>query len=102
MRKPVMPSQPAQRRRKTPRAAARQKAAIAATLNDMNHMQPGTPKAVKVLSLLKLWLKDDSGYDERTWPKLKQSLDEQRVRVVAARLFDEITSATAARFPPPS
>jgi hypothetical protein len=52
-------------------------------------MQPGTPKAAKVLSLLKSWLKDDSGYDERTWPKLKQSLDDQRVRVGAARLFDE-------------
>jgi hypothetical protein len=52
-------------------------------------MEPGTPKAAKVLSLLKSWLKDDSGYDERTWPKLKQALDEQRVRVGAARLFDE-------------
>jgi hypothetical protein len=86
MRKPAMPSQ---RRRKKPRTAARHEAAIAATLNDMNQIQPGTPKAVKVLSLLKSWLKDDSGYDERTWPKLKQSLDEQRVRVGTARLFDE-------------
>jgi hypothetical protein len=80
---------PSQRRQKKPRTAARQTAAIAATLNDMNQMQPGTPKAVKVLSLLKSWLKDDSGYDERTWPKLKQSLDEQLVRVGAARPFDE-------------
>ncbi len=70
MRKPAMPSQ---RRRKKSRTAARQNAAITATLNDMNQMQTRTPKAAKVLSLLKSWLKDDSGYDERTWPKLKQA-----------------------------
>ena len=81
--------QPSRRRRKSPRTTPHQKAAITATLNEMNQIQPGTPKAVKVLSLLKSWLKDDSGYDERTWPKLKQALDEQRVRVGAARLFDE-------------
>ena len=29
--------------------------------------------------LLQKWLADDSGYDEETWPFLKQALEENRV-----------------------
>jgi hypothetical protein len=32
-----------------------------------------------VIALLDEWLKDESGYDEATWPELKQALDHDRV-----------------------
>ena len=40
------------------------------------------------VALLDEWLKDESGYDEETWPALKKALDEERDRVGARRLFD--------------
>lgn len=30
------------------------------------------------LRLLEEWLNDESGYDEQTWPELKQALEENR------------------------
>jgi hypothetical protein len=42
-----------------------------------------------VISLLRSWLADESGYDERTWPKLKKALDHERRRVGVRRLFDD-------------
>jgi hypothetical protein len=41
-----------------------------------------------VTRLLKSWLADDSGYDEKTWPRLKKALDRERQRVRARELFD--------------
>ncbi len=38
------------------------------------------------VALLDEWLKDDSGYDEETWPELKESLD--RNRLSDRKLFD--------------
>jgi len=38
------------------------------------------------IALLDEWLDDDSGYDEETWPELKESLD--RDRLSDRRLFD--------------
>ncbi|OGG53868.1 MAG: hypothetical protein A3F84_03675 [Candidatus Handelsmanbacteria bacterium RIFCSPLOWO2_12_FULL_64_10] len=29
--------------------------------------------------LLKEWLKDESGYDEETWPKLKETIEANRL-----------------------
>ena len=36
-----------------------------------------------MISLLKTWLGDDSGYDEQVWPLLKKSLNCERARVGA-------------------
>jgi hypothetical protein len=44
-------------------------------------------KAEAVLALLDEWLDDESGYDEQTWPELKDALD--RDRLSARKLFDE-------------
>lgn len=82
-------SQISKDRRKPPRKATGSNAALATTLKQIDHMATSAPKAARVISLLKSWLKDESGYDERTWPKLKKALDEQRLRTGAASLFDE-------------
>jgi hypothetical protein len=39
-----------------------------------------------VIALLDEWLKDESGYDEETWPELKEALD--RDRLSERKLFD--------------
>ncbi len=41
------------------------------------------------LKLLDEWLADESGYDERVWPKLKQALEEERRASGERSLFDE-------------
>ena len=64
-------------------------AAIAATLNSIEQIDAESRKATGVIELLKSWLEDDSGYDEKTWPKLKKALDEERTKAGARRLFDE-------------
>ena len=43
-------------------------------------------RAQDAIALLDEWLEDDSGYDEETWPELKESLD--RDRLSDRRLFD--------------
>ena len=47
------------------------------------------PKVHPAIALLEEWLKDESGYDEETWPALKKALNEERDRVGARRLFDD-------------
>jgi len=32
-----------------------------------------------VIELLHEWLADDSGYDERAWPQLKEAIEEDRL-----------------------
>jgi len=87
MKKPATAS-----RRRRPRAAGKvagRQAAISATLDRLNQIEPRTPKAVRVIALLQGWLKDKSGYDEKAWPGLKTALDQERARRGAERLFDE-------------
>lgn len=60
---------------------------IATSLAAIEALAPNTPKAVAVVALLKTWLRDESGYDEETWPELKRALDEERAAVGARRLF---------------
>src|SRR5438105_2207434 len=78
------------RRKKTPRAnrSKAQEDKIAATVAAINKITPPNPEAARAIALLKSWLADESGYDEQTWPKLKQALDRERDRVGARRLFD--------------
>ena len=74
----------------SPRASKSAKhAAILATLDSIKQIDPECPKATGVIELLKSWLEDDSGYDEKTWPKLRKALDKERTRAGARRLFDE-------------
>ncbi len=44
-------------------------------------------KPEAALKLLDEWLKDESGYDEETWPELREALD--RDRLSDRKLFDE-------------
>jgi hypothetical protein len=43
-------------------------------------------RARRAIDLLDQWLADESGYDEETWPELKEALD--RDRLSGRRLFD--------------
>jgi hypothetical protein len=64
-------------RPKTPRLSnskPAKRAAIAATLESIEKIEAETAKAAEVIALLKSWLTDESGYDEKTWPKLKKAL----------------------------
>lgn len=78
---------PTKKRRTRTSAAKTREKKINAALTAVEQLKPPTPKAAKVISLLKNWLSDESGYDEETWPELKKSLDEERQRVGARRLF---------------
>lgn len=40
-----------------------------------------------VMRLLDEWMADESGYDEETWPLLKEALNQERERVGARKLF---------------
>ena len=62
---------------------------IAAEIDRIQQLPLENPQAAAMAKLLNSWLSDESGYDEKTWPKLKKSLDEERQRVGARRLFDE-------------
>jgi len=70
------------------RGKSRADAAIAATLNDIEQLKAPTAKAARMLELLKSWLSDKSGYDEKSWPKLKTAIERERKRVGARKLFD--------------
>lgn len=53
-------------------------------------IEPLTQERIdKLIQLLDEWMADDSGYDEETWPELKEALDTERDLVSAERLFDE-------------
>ena len=51
---------------------------------DKQWSHPADPQAV--IRLLDEWMADESGYDEETWPKLKEMLD--RDRLSGRSLFD--------------
>ena len=79
-----------QRRRSRPESKLRAyEQQIAQTLAAMDQLEAKSPPAAKVISLLRTWLGDDSGYDEEVWPALQKSLNRERARVGARRLFDE-------------
>lgn len=62
--------------------------AISDTLAELDRLEATSPKARAMIDMFRGWLKDESGYDEETWPKLKKALDRERARVGARRLFD--------------
>ena len=52
--------------------------------------QPPQPETVDpVIRLLEEWMADESGYDEETWPLLKDALNRERERVGARKLFPD-------------
>lgn len=59
---------------------------IAGAIAEIKGLKPVSTKAAKVVALMRSWLEDESGYDEKTWPALKKSLDDERWRVGARRL----------------
>jgi hypothetical protein len=61
---------------------------IAATIAGFGQLGPVRPRAARTIALLKQWLSDDSGYDEKSWPRLKESLDRERRRLGARSLLD--------------
>ena len=78
---------PAQARRRA-KPKAKPPDSIAQTLVALDQMAPQSPKAKRLVAVLRGWLMDESGYDEETWPKLKKALERERSRVGARRLFD--------------
>lgn len=82
------PAKKAPRTEAGSRMKAKHDAAIAATLKSIQGIKPGAPRAADVRELLKSWLSDESGYDEKTWPKLKKALNHERQRIGARGLFD--------------
>jgi hypothetical protein len=51
-------------------------------------LEATAPNVKALIDLFRGWLNDESGYDEETWPKLKQALNRERARAGARRLFD--------------
>jgi hypothetical protein len=68
--------------------SANGKHAISQSIDELDKIKSGSTKTAKVIEVLKSWLKDESGYDEETWPQLKRALDGERRRIGARRLFD--------------
>src|SRR5437016_282583 len=50
----------------------------------------------KIIALLDSWRKDESGYDERTWPILKQALERNRhpFERTEMSLYDQIQESS--------
>jgi hypothetical protein len=65
-----------------------QREKIAAVIAELDQVRPPSPKAAEAIALLKSWFTDESGYDEKVWPRLKKALERQRERVGARRLFN--------------
>jgi hypothetical protein len=87
MKKSRTAAQSPARRRAEPRLSKRRVAANAA-IACLARVQPKSRKGTRIAALLKSWLEDESGYDEKAFPRLKKGLNEQRDRVGARRLFD--------------
>ena len=49
---------------------------IAERIAQLDEIAASNPKAERIVALLKSWLADESGYDERVWPELKRGLEE--------------------------
>lgn len=70
---------------KPPRQAERKKSRRPATSLLQVAERQLRKQAKRAIELLESWSRDDSGYDEQTWPKLKRALERQRLS--SRRLF---------------
>jgi hypothetical protein len=88
-KKPAMPTKrrnsPGSNHAKTSRIS---RGEIAAAIAKLDQTQPPNAKVATAIALFKSWLTDESGYDEKAWPKLKKALEMERKRAGARRLFD--------------
>jgi hypothetical protein len=83
----MIPHKPSTRT-KSRRPQATKEARSADAIAALDRLQPDSPKAKRILSMLRGWLSDESGYDEKAWPLLRRALDRERSRVGARKLFD--------------
>jgi hypothetical protein len=60
----------------------------AAVIAELEQIQAPSAQVAAAIALFKSWLTDESGYDEKVWPRLKKALEQERSRVGARRLFD--------------
>ena len=51
------------------------------------NLGPGQQNSEACIQLLNEWLADDSGYDEKNWPKIKAMIEENRTS--SRTLFNE-------------
>jgi hypothetical protein len=75
-------------RRRAARRSSKRRVAAKAAIECLARVQPRTRKGAKIAALLKSWLEDESGYDEKAFPGLKKGLNVERDRVGTRRLFD--------------
>jgi hypothetical protein len=74
--------------RKTNKVGKNHREKIAAAIAELDQIKPQSTKTAEAINLFKSWLSDESGYDEKVWPRLKRALEIERERVGARRLFD--------------
>jgi hypothetical protein len=61
---------------------------IAAVIAELDQIKAPSAKTAEAITLFKSWLTDESGYDEKVWPRLRKALEQERQRVGARSLFD--------------
>jgi acetylornithine deacetylase/succinyl-diaminopimelate desuccinylase-like protein len=83
---PVSRKNPDLQKKKVRQASARRDK-ILATLAELEQIQSNSPTAARAIALFKSWLRDESGYDEQVWPRLKKALEQERRRAGARSLF---------------
>jgi hypothetical protein len=71
-----------------PRSAEARRKRIAAVVAELDQIRPPSARAAEAIALFKSWLTDESGYDEKVWPRLKKALEQEREHVGARSLFD--------------
>lgn len=54
---------------------------------DLIEIETQRRKNAEAIALITSWLNDESGYDEKTWPRVKKSLEEHRLS--DRKLFNE-------------
>jgi len=62
---------------------------IAASIAELDRIKPPNAKVAKAVALFKSWLADESGYDEKVWPRLKKALEDERKLAGARSLFHD-------------
>ena len=55
------------------------RSAIARRKTDARVRRPIAARNRRAIELLDAWLRDDSGYDEETWPIVKKLIEENRL-----------------------
>lgn len=88
IRKSTLRAQSRPKPKKKTKATARISLAETKAHLDRLKRKAPTPKAAKLIALMREWLDDESGYDEEALPELMKALDAERDRVGARRLFD--------------